>query len=195
MSDKNSRLILRAGLDKIVEGVDIRGSVADCVAVLRNSSALTDSTLRQMRGRDREGFLKEQARYLEIEKVGHYILSRKKRKGVLRIQYTSLDAGVEFVFVRNKVDSSKSILDLVQSGEEFSEDEIIIASTNHFQDSFLGREGKTNTEAVLGNNARDLSEYNLLEVNVLRTVPYKIFRLNLPFTKAERKTVYLSNEQ
>jgi hypothetical protein len=191
--DTSPRMILKSGLDKIVEGIDLKKGIEYCEEALRESSENPDRDLRYMKSRADSDFLKVQLELDDLTNVGGYKLRRKTTSRGKTIGFYKDNFGVEFYFERQEIDAGEQLVELASSGKEFNSDELNELGETIVNDAVFRGESKRNAgEILIGKDSRSLKSYKLKNVFRIEKIP-RVWLGFFPLpAKVRREIVYVS---
>jgi len=191
----NARILLRASLDKIENRESLEESVEDAVEVLMQVSNAADNTLLFIRDRPDGEYLRNQLEYDDILNIGHYKLSRQKKKDLHKVTFAKPECTITFTFKRRQYSMEEKLLDMVRRGPETTEEDMKYITAATIRDSLSDNMGHTMQEDLLGANARTLDTYALDKVDVITPAPRRIGNWAVPLLKTTMtETVYQTPE-
>lgn len=179
------RIILNAALNRIVQKQQIERSVEEAVNVISHYSAMADQTLFFMNDRPNSDWLKEKVKFFDMTNVGHYVMSRVKKKDYQIVTFQNQNIGVEFYFERTKSDAIIELLKRSEQGESFSKEQM--------SEVLLGQvfQNKNLDEMLVGDHARSLETFALNHVDLLTPKPIYVLGFEL-WQTTDHETVYQS---
>ena len=92
------RLVLRAALQKLLEGQDIRENVQLCHENMEELYAETDEIIRIRRRREDSGWTKTALETVTLNRLGNFLVKSKLAKTVRTIRFTEGTTTLEFRF-------------------------------------------------------------------------------------------------
>ena len=185
---------LLAELDRTKE---LRPSLFKCellVEVLMQVSNAADNTLLFMRDRLEGEYLRNQLEYDDLRNIGHYRLSRQKKKDTHSVSFAKPECTITFTFKRKEYTMEDKLLDMVKEDHHMSDEERQYVAMQTIMGELSGK-GRSVQENLLGTSARTLDTYALDKVDVITLAPRKIGNWTFPFISSTiTETVYQTPE-
>ncbi len=198
MAEHNyNRILISSGLQKIEKREKVEESVRTIDDVLRLLAQNADQTLRQMKMREGSRFLEENLDLLDLKTVGLYHTQRRVERERKIISFQREHIAIEFYYNKLSTPNKKAAVEEVVEDESYFSGGLVLLSRRlppevmAQQIQAIGSQMQHSENISVKRKERSMGAYVLDRVDVVSSVAYQFFGVELPFfDKKKRETVY-----
>ncbi len=189
MDKSHNRIVVASSLRKIEERFEVDESVKAIDDVLRELAKSADQTQSYLQTREQGGFLEDELNVQDLETVGMYRTTRKFSKTQKTISFSRKDVAIEFYYARKQYTLFESLKD-INLEEAAGNVNVRMIMRAAIVTAVTGKDiSLHHRELELGKEARTLDPYILEKVEIVKTAPLKVWRIEIPFFSAEKREV------